>query len=393
MTVRKFYTKKKKPQSKFERETGRWYTWGYDIWLNGRGSKHVRDPGFASKADAEAAVARLRLAQKDRQYLFARKPDIPTLAAITKQHLLRITKRREHTRSNRVLTGWLSMLPSDITPLDLRSSHIDIYVNARRADGLSDSSIDRELNIISSCLRNADRHYEQLRQWTPPRINRPRFSHKPRKRVVYLEERRKLIAYLIAPQREGEQPQEAKARYRVGRKVQFAFLVGCRHSEMLGIKKSDVDSERRSVRIVGTKTDRDRVIDPLPSTAFAILQEAAAESRTPYVFGSPNIRATFYRILQSACEAVGILYGRSVPGGMVLHDARHTVTSLMGAEGVEPATIQEQLGWSDKEFLLYYSHSTPAGKQRSADIMEQMSGSGIQGVNKNEEPDELSGTH
>ncbi len=130
----------------------------------------------------------------------------------------------------------------------------------------------------------------------------------------------------------------------------------------------------------------------LPDTAFDILVEAAA-FENEYVWGSPNIKTRVYHILKAACDACDIPYGRGLADGIVVHDARHTVTTELLNEGLDRATVQEMSGWSEREFLLWYSHSTPGSRARAAEVMERISGSGGQTADKPVDAGELSGSH
>lgn len=379
MSIRRFWRKTAAHGWKFDRDKQLWWSWGFDLRPEGRSGSRQRENGFPTQAAAEAAAARVTLARKEEKYGFTRVAS-PTLASLVARHLAKITKKNEKTRSTRVLTDWLELLPLQQKITDTDTSDIVRYVDKRFVDEVGPSTIDRELNIISACLNAVDLHYpgneyRTLRQWRPPRIPRPEYSKQRRQRVLQADEYDRLLKYLSGPRMDGEQLQTAVARNRIAKKMQFAFLVGCRHSEMLGIKKIHVDWKRRSVRIKGTKSDAsDRVINPLPDTAFAILEEAAAHSKTEWVFGSPTPNSKFYRLFRESCEAVGIIYGRNVADGFVLHDARHTVTTLLLQEGIDPATVQEQMGWSRQEFLLYYSHATQGSRTRAASAMERLTG-------------------
>lgn len=384
MAIRRFWRKSSAAGWKFDRkghEGKHWWSWGFDIYPEGRKGKHLREPGFRTESDAEAAAARILLARKERKYGFAPQMPSPTLASLFARHVVKIAKKPERTRSTRVLNDFISLLPAGYAITETSTSDVELYVDWRFADGVGPSTVDRELNIISAALHAVDIHYpdkqyQQLHQWRPPRIPRPEYSKKPRHRLVSQDERERLLAYLFAPRRPGEQLQSATARHRVGRKVMFAFLMGCRTSEALGIQKHHIDWKQRTGKIVGTKTDRDRPTGPIPETAFKILEEEASRSTTKYVFGSPNPTSDFYKILREACAACDIPYfGRGKdPEGIRLHDARHTVTTALLQAGVDPATVQERMGWSAREFLLWYSHSTAESNARASDLLEQTFG-------------------
>ena len=192
-----------------------------------------------------------------------------------------------------------------------------------------------------------------------------------RKRTWSEHEIKVVLGELFAPKLEDEDVQAAIARYKVGRKVQFCLLNGVRHSEMNLIPKMGINWEARQVRIRQGKTGNYKVIGPLGPTSMGILREFCDASKTDLVFSrSGNISPKFYRILREACERAGVPYGRGTPDGLVLHDARHTATTHLLESNVSPKTVQEWMGWSDKAFVLYYSHATKRSKEQAGRALE-----------------------
>src|SRR6266404_4316406 len=67
-------------------------------------------------------------------------------------------------------------------------------------------------------------------------------------------------------------------------------------------------------------------------------------------------------------------YGRGTRDGLVLHDARHTATTHLLESNVSPKTVQEWMGWSDKAFVLYYSHATKQSREQAGQSLERLAG-------------------
>jgi integrase len=58
--------------------------------------------------------------------------------------------------------------------------------------------------------------------------------------------------------------------------------------------------------------------------------------------------------VQRACKQAGIPYGRSVKGGSIFHDLRHTFNTYMRKAGVSESVIMKITGHStDKMFMRY----------------------------------------
>jgi integrase len=207
---------------------------------------------------------------------------------------------------------------------------------------------------------------------------RPKVVGGRRERVWSEREIKLVLGELYSPRRDDEQYLTAKARYKVGRRVQFCLLNGVRTGEMAKIAKSDIDWEGKTVSILQGKTGNKKTIGPLGPKAMEILKEFSDTSETKYVFfRGTNITPRFYKILAKACERAGVLYGKNKPGALVLYDARHTATTHLLDEGVSPATIKEWMGWSDSRFVTYYSHATKKSREKAGRSLERLAGSKV----------------
>lgn len=339
---------------------------------NGRRFKRY----FFRRSDAEAVAYKIKHDALARRYGLPATTERPFLSDLIEKRLEVIRNRNEHTRATRVLNGLLNVLPSAICVDEVTKAGIQLYVQKRQRDGLKAQSIHRELNIIAATLNEVDIYYPQLEQWRPPRIARPKIIGGRRERVWTDDERNAVLRELFAPRGDGEQEQVVKARIRVGFKVQFCLLNGVRHSEMNLIRmQGDIDWKARTVRIRQGKTGNYKTIGPLGKTSIDILKFFHGASESPYVFSrGGNITPKFYRILKAACGRAGVLYGKNTPGGLVLHDARHTATTHMLEDGVSPKTVQEWMGWSDSAFVLYYSHATKKSREHAGRSLERRFG-------------------
>ncbi len=413
MGYKKVYSKGKKgrcpgPAWKWDDRKQKWWSHGFDITL--ADDRRKRESGFFTQADALAAIAQIRLAEKEKRYGFGPGPAPPLLSDLIHSRLPDIKNPNERVRSERVLNDFLKIveialrLPSNKnlnerervervlheyqkiaeikepkkTVEDLTTSDLRLFVAKRVVDGVQPQSINRELNIISATMHAADTYFPQLAQWKTPKIPRPKVSKKRRERIFTDEERKSLVEYLLAPKMKGERGHQPEGRYRIGRKLQFALSVGLRHGELNRIRKTDINWSQRSLKIVGTKTEYvnnpTRYIRPLTDLELEILREFCARSKTEFVFTrSGNETPKFYKIFKRACEACGIVYGRDVEGGLVFYDARHDVTTRLLEAGVTPATVQEQMGWANRTMVLYYSHSTPTSRAHAAEVREAFS--------------------
>jgi integrase len=330
---------------------------------------------FLRRSDAEAVAYKLKHDAITRRFGLPVSSERPTLSDLASKYVDDIRNPRERARARRVLTCFCELLISGLCVDEVTKADAKQYIDKRTRDGLKPQSIDRELNIVVAMFNQAENYFPALEQWRPPRIPRPKIIDGRRERVWSEHEIKAILEELFAPKGDAEQVQAAFARYRVGRKVQFCLLNGLRHSEMNLLPKTGINWNARTVRIRQGKTGNYRVIGPLGPTSMEILREFYNESKTDLVFSrSGNITPKFYRILREACIRAKVPYGRKTPDGLVLHDARHTATTHLLESNVSPKTVQEWMGWSDKAFVLYYSHATKQSREQAGRSLEELAG-------------------
>jgi integrase len=187
----------------------------------------------------------------------------------------------------------------------------------------------------------------------------------------------------------------------------LALTTGRRRGELLGLRWSDVDLDRREYRVLRTRTrasrralggdhESDAVYSspkrraskqrglPLVDVAIVALRAQrarqaeerlvagplweGAEPGLDLVFTSPVGRAVAITTLRRAYEAVLLRAG--VPR-VRFHDLRHSAASLLFSLGVEPKTISEMLGHSTTAVTLEtYTHVRTAVLRDAADRLE-----------------------
>ena len=212
----------------------------------------------------------------------------------------------------------------------------------------------------------------------PPRIPRPQ-TH-----VIDIDGARKLL--------------EVARGERFEAILVLALTLGLRRGEILGLPWSDVDFERRALRInqalqrVGgklqvteVKTERSRRVVAIPESVIRALKARRAQQAqerllaglqwkdSDLVFTNPTggpvepitLHRDFKRLLQTA----------ELPTETRFHDLRHTAASLLLAEGVHLRVIMELLGHSSISLTANtYAHVMPAAMRDVADRMESILG-------------------
>lgn len=350
------------------------------MWLaNGH---RKRETGFANRADVEATVSRVRQLEKEAKYGFVRPAESPSLETVCEKKLALTPSKHEHVRAKRVLENFCRVAEVKRAN-EVKTEHIQRYVDLRKREGMKPQSIVRELNIISATLRLAVIHFPALSEWTVPRIPRPKHSKRRRERVISAREALKVLTWLYQPKRENETPQRAANRRNVGHVFQTALLTGARKGELCKLRWSQIDWEARTVQIVGTKNENRAEQTARPVALDRGLEKILLERQgvnLEFVFTRNGGEVThYYEIMKECCEACGVPYGKDVAGGFVTHDARHTAVTRMLQAGVDLATIGSITGHGDRTMILRYGHATTESQRRAMQVLENFAGFGLVG--------------
>jgi integrase len=346
-------------------KTGKWY--GYQIDVRD-GKKRRRDVFSSKKAAEEFIDAILKKRVYTRAGVQLESNRNITVGQLFDARVDSITSRKQREIESRTRDYFLQVV-NPFTPVtSLTVDHLREYVKKRSNDTtprgtiINPQTVDRELNIIAATLHNAGEYFDELANYIAPRIPRPKYRKGRRERVVTDDERNAILAELY------------KAKPAFARIFEIASLTGIRHSEAMGLLKTDLNARARSLRVYRPKTDTVSTISPLTDRMLELLSNN--EFKGPYIFTSNGkTPGTFYRYLKAACEAAGVTYGRYVQGGVVLHDLRHSFITKLHQEGTDIATIQSFTGQADKTIVMRYSHAGPESRRRAMAIIDGKNGS------------------
>jgi integrase len=170
----------------------------------------------------------------------------------------------------------------------------------------------------------------------------------------------------------------------------LAVMTGLRQGELLGLKWSDIDLQKRVLSVRRTlyelngkietgepKTDKGRRQVDLPVLAVSALQRHRAAMMVEghraavYVFcdseGNPlrksNLINRSFRPLLTAAKLPRIRF----------HDLRHTAATLLLLAGENPKVVQERLGHATISITLdTYSHVLPTMQREAADKLDRL---------------------
>lgn len=233
----------------------------------------------------------------------------------------------------------------------VKSTDIVNYMNKLKIDDYSIETILRRLSGISAYFDFLIK--ERLAEKNPVSfVSKPRGWDKLPK-FLNFDEVDKLLSVFNA-----NDPIE----YRNKVLIEFFYSTGCRVSEVLNIKISDVDSKRGFVRVVG-KGNKERIV-PLYNKLVEILPAYynirhiyfVKGKDTGYLFlnrnGNKLSRMMCFNIIRDACKRAGIRKKISP------HTIRHSFATHLLTNGADLRTIQILLGHSNISTTEIYTHVT-----------------------------------
>lgn len=146
--------------------------------------------------------------------------------------------------------------------------------------------------------------------------------------------------------------------------IKTLFYTGVRVSELVTIRRTDVDLERCQIRIHRGKGDKDRQV-PFPQSFRELLglhmQQMHAKGAT-YLFESmrkhPYTDRGVRKMLEHYAHAAGITHSLSP------HKWRHFLLTWLKKQGIDDALIQPYSGHESRQSLEIYSRLSLADAQK-----------------------------
>jgi len=126
--------------------------------------------------------------------------------------------------------------------------------------------------------------------------------------------------------------------------LETLYASGVRRSELLGLALADVDLDNRTMRVIGGKGNKDRLVPLTHAAAEALRAYLGVRPRTTnesFFIGRSGARlseSALYKIVRSAIELAD-LKGRASP-----HTMRHSMATHLYENGADLLVIKEILG-------------------------------------------------
>lgn len=352
--------------------------WGYDLTIHGR---RLRDSGFATKQDAETAVAALRVRVQQEKYGLAPKQRkrirlADLVEARVKQIGCALDSRRQN---NRILRSFERAQPPGRWVDEVTTADLHEHFNRRLADGVRSQTAKQEVGRIHACLAAGSDLFPALADWSPPRTPRlPGPKSGQRERVITPDELDAIFRELRRTRPPDEMYHSYKSRLDIADIFQTALQTTSRRNEVLGLRWDDVNWNWKTVRIMTSKTSETSPVKtvPVPESLLEMFRRRRARQPAgcPWIFPGRTGKECRQRfdggVLKSACKRAGVPYGRYTAGGIVFHDSRHTAVTAQLAAGADLPTVQANSGHSTRQMLLRYAHASARSRREAVQALD-----------------------
>lgn len=321
------------------------------------GERVRRSTGTTDRKEAEALEAKWKL-EVYRQRHWDEQP-VRTFDEVALLYL----KSRSDSRSledmrlhvKRLRKHFQDREMNTLKPLDVRQ-----YVSDRKQDGVSNATVNRELEVLSAAINYASREWE----WALPNPVPGRYLDEPEGRVRWIT-KAEAAALLRAAASEPKAPHLPDF-------ISLALHTGMRRSEILGLewRRVDLQTELIYLEAEHTKAKKRRSVPVNRSARSSLMNRlrfrAAHCPGSPWVFcreDGERIKDV-KRSFATACRRAGILDFR-------VHDLRHTCAAWLVTAGVPLSEVRDLLGHSTIIVTERYAHLSPENVRSAVARLDQ----------------------
>ncbi len=137
--------------------------------------------------------------------------------------------------------------------------------------------------------------------------------------------------------------------------VELLYSSGLRVSELISVKRKDIDYENRTIRVVG-KGNKERIVlfGEKASQAIGLYMHSKRIKDSPYIFtsttGKPITRRAVWSMIKKVFEQMSMLYG------IHPHTLRHSFATHLLNHGADLMSIKELLGHSSIKTTSIYTN-------------------------------------
>lgn len=251
---------------------------------------------------------------------------------------LKIKTQERYKTSSRMLLPHFEKLYLD----QFTEARLAEYRSSRKAGGASNSTINRDMIVLSAVFRHAVEDWGWLKE-------------SPFKKIKKLKEPKERVRYLTRGH-PGEADNEyqrllAAANSKLRAMIIVAVGTGMRLEEQFSLTWPQVNFFRREITLTVTKSDRRRIV-PMSDEVIAQISAQPRHIREPYIFWHggdgkrySNVRTAFETALRNAKIK-----------DFTWHDLRHTFASWAVQDGMDIYKLSQIMGHSSVSVTMRYAH-------------------------------------
>jgi integrase len=370
---------------------------GYRVDFHRRGKKRIRRV-FETRGLAQRVLDQLRINAIQQEFGLPVDSGV-TINDLIEHHLEQMVKRERSRvnikRATTILNRFAQLIGRRTLVEKIKRSDLRRYVELRMAakpaphkkKGPGNSSINREVTEIKSCLSAATSYYPALEDWQPPKGVWLEEAFDGRRQTWSNEEIADVLRELYAPRRKNEKPDSVATRYSIADMFRVALATGMRAGEVKNLHKQQIDFKAGVILVTSKKgmtvkrRARTREV-PMTDEVVEILKRRADEAKGEYLFpgrSADKPMADYRPVFKRACERVGIDCSYE---GLIFNDARRTAENRILEAGHSARAVGDIFGHSAETMARNYARSTreqrraaveSAGNQAQAETVKQES--------------------
>ena len=358
--------RKRRDQDGLYRRPDSPYWWA--SYIDASGKRVRRSTGATDRREAEALLAKWRVEAHRARHWDEQPPrtfeDVMVEFLRSRRERRTWNKMRQHVRKLRETFGGLEM--NALSPADVRG-----HIEARKQDGVSNATINRELEVLSAAINFVN---GELGWGLPNPVSR-RKLREPEGRIRWISQA-EAEALIRAAESEPKAPHLADF-------IRLALHTGCRKQELLGLEWKRVDLQAGLIYLeaIHTKAGKRRAVPLNRIAREAILNRLRWRAQhcpaSPWVFCDEegNRIGDVKRSFATACKRAGISDFR-------IHDLRHTCAAWLVSAGVPLPEVRDLLGHSTVKMTEKYAHLAPDNVRAAVAVLEGESRSSHGGKRK-----------
>ncbi len=304
---------------------------------------------FESQKDAKAWVAVTEGQIREGRFNYLPESQRKTLSDAIQRYIDFEVPRRRSDRKKVIyqLEWWRAQLGhlilKDVTTARVRQCQDKLEMSlSQRGTPMAPATVLRYMVTLSHLFSVASKQWEWTSDNPVLRVKKP-VPNNTRDRVLGDEEKKLLLAACKA----------SRCRY-LYTAVVLALSTAGRRNEVLGLRWSDIDFNRRQLKFEKTKNGQKRSV-PLPTSACAALLELKKVQmlHSPFVFPRDDGKAPqqIEKHWREALKAADVQDFR-------FHDLRHTAATNLAASGATLLQLKEILGHKTVQMVARYAHLT-----------------------------------